>query len=558
MNHTNTTPNDSNSTSSASSLILNNIHTALHILDTCNTSTATATAARSLRTFLHSLIPSSSDSNIAVNVVELQANIVLFLDSLNNNPNNNHHHLNDKNGGGNDHSNENSNDVINHKQTTNNNSSGSNLYYEEVEDVRYTRSEASEIMSPEDLVTSSSSHNNYPNSSIIDINNPFNLENQVKKKSNSNSNSRLKSNSRVLEEDDEVMSSDEVMSPEEEVDYHKYPDQDEYDTDTNLEQQELNFDENENIINSEKVLGPLGGTNTTGVVLEGHQQPDDDAFGKGDDGDDNKQEKKDEEDAYVGVSLFQRSIEVAAAALSPWRYLSTGAGDGADGNNAHATDLKDEEIDLIYRVCSHLIDTTNINKSNVNVFNGREVPIRPDWRGFKDDGYTAILVSETELDHMNRFLEATRPELNKYLDEEDGGDNTSDFEKPHDNNSSTKPQSYEEEYSESELDEADLSPESSDTHRSDEEQQIVHIKSVFEERMKTEDTQFECFQLPIMFSPRKTGFEESNDLILFPGMLVANRYLVQEELGSAAFSTTYQCMDLTENEVSYCPFSIYG
>lgn len=52
------------------------------------------------------------------------------------------------------------------------------------------------------------------------------------------------------------------------------------------------------------------------------------------------------------------------------------------------------------------------------------------------------------------------------------------------------------------------------------------------------------FQLPIICTAGKTGFEESSDLALYPGMLVAERYLVQQVLGSAAFSTAYRCMDL--------------
>eukprot|EP00816_Leptocylindrus_hargravesii_P001733 CAMPEP_0196807098 /NCGR_PEP_ID=MMETSP1362-20130617/7036_1 /TAXON_ID=163516 /ORGANISM="Leptocylindrus danicus, Strain CCMP1856" /LENGTH=999 /DNA_ID=CAMNT_0042180861 /DNA_START=279 /DNA_END=3278 /DNA_ORIENTATION=- len=58
----------------------------------------------------------------------------------------------------------------------------------------------------------------------------------------------------------------------------------------------------------------------------------------------------------------------------------------------------------------------------------------------------------------------------------------------------------------------------------------------------------ESFHLPIIYTAGKTGFEESSELSLYPGMLVAERYLVQQTLGSAAFSTAYRCMDLKHND----------
>jgi hypothetical protein len=42
-----------------------------------------------------------------------------------------------------------------------------------------------------------------------------------------------------------------------------------------------------------------------------------------------------------------------------------------------------------------------------------------------------------------------------------------------------------------------------------------------------------------------TGFEPTKDLYLEPGNVVAGQYLVENELGSAAFSTAYRCVDLS-------------
>jgi hypothetical protein len=55
----------------------------------------------------------------------------------------------------------------------------------------------------------------------------------------------------------------------------------------------------------------------------------------------------------------------------------------------------------------------------------------------------------------------------------------------------------------------------------------------------------EYFHLPIIFKSHVTGFEPTKDLVLEPGNVVAGQYLVESELGSAAFSTAYKCIDLS-------------
>jgi len=60
--------------------------------------------------------------------------------------------------------------------------------------------------------------------------------------------------------------------------------------------------------------------------------------------------------------------------------------------------------------------------------------------------------------------------------------------------------------------------------------------------------EMECFYLPIITKSEKTGFEPTKDLVLKPGSVFANNYLVQSELGSAAFSTAYRCLDLGSEE----------
>ncbi|KAL7494338.1 hypothetical protein ACHAWT_003095 [Skeletonema menzelii] len=60
--------------------------------------------------------------------------------------------------------------------------------------------------------------------------------------------------------------------------------------------------------------------------------------------------------------------------------------------------------------------------------------------------------------------------------------------------------------------------------------------------------EMECFYLPVITKSQKTGFEPTKDLVLKPGSVFANNYLVQSELGSAAFSTAYRCIDLSSEE----------
>jgi serine/threonine protein kinase len=61
---------------------------------------------------------------------------------------------------------------------------------------------------------------------------------------------------------------------------------------------------------------------------------------------------------------------------------------------------------------------------------------------------------------------------------------------------------------------------------------------------KGEMGDLEYFNLPIIFKSHVTGFEPTKDMFLEAGNVVAGQYLVEGELGSAAFSTAYKCLDL--------------
>ncbi len=55
----------------------------------------------------------------------------------------------------------------------------------------------------------------------------------------------------------------------------------------------------------------------------------------------------------------------------------------------------------------------------------------------------------------------------------------------------------------------------------------------------------DCFNLPVIYKKGWTGFEASKDFTPAIGSVIAGRYRVKEELGTAAFSTAYRCEDLT-------------
>jgi len=81
-----------------------------------------------------------------------------------------------------------------------------------------------------------------------------------------------------------------------------------------------------------------------------------------------------------------------------------------------------------------------------------------------------------------------------------------------------------------------------------------HVKKIG----RGKEGDLEKFSLPVVFNSFQTGFEPTKNLGLEPGTIVAGQYLVESELGSAAFSTAYRCVDMTADpdDVSNCKFHI--
>jgi hypothetical protein len=60
--------------------------------------------------------------------------------------------------------------------------------------------------------------------------------------------------------------------------------------------------------------------------------------------------------------------------------------------------------------------------------------------------------------------------------------------------------------------------------------------------------ELEIYHLPIIYKAHQTGFEPTKDLVLQPDTVFAGNFYVQSELGSAAFSTAYRCVDLNSGK----------
>ncbi|GIQ79532.1 hypothetical protein KIPB_000186 [Kipferlia bialata] len=56
------------------------------------------------------------------------------------------------------------------------------------------------------------------------------------------------------------------------------------------------------------------------------------------------------------------------------------------------------------------------------------------------------------------------------------------------------------------------------------------------------------FDLRVIFNPYKTGFEADRDFPIAPGSKIADRYTIEEYIGSAAFSRAVQCYDSYTNQ----------
>ncbi len=205
---------------------------------------------------------------------------------------------------------------------------------------------------------------------------------------------------------------------------------------------------------------------------------------------------------------------------------------GSDDSLSWDDDDPDETGYIVHRMTdSELINVENTFEKMVNSFeqlSANKVRTGANDRNFERDLEEAEMILDQEEERYKAEIEASR-----YSTAATSSEDNSDAS--------------------SESDDASSRLESSSPSR-------AYAKAENEERSSVPDFpgifhpgqgkvgEMECFYLPIITKSQKTGFEPTKDLVLKPGSVFANNYLVQSELGSAAFSTAYRCIDLSSEE----------
>eukprot|EP00919_Chromeraceae_sp_WS-2016_P013573 GHVR01031985.1.p1 GENE.GHVR01031985.1~~GHVR01031985.1.p1 ORF type:complete len:481 (-),score=81.92 GHVR01031985.1:76-1518(-) len=98
------------------------------------------------------------------------------------------------------------------------------------------------------------------------------------------------------------------------------------------------------------------------------------------------------------------------------------------------------------------------------------------------------------------------------------------------------------------------------THRENKKEEkntfLKHTKTVWPPsgdkhypRVGDDQVTYDCFNLKVVYDRDKTGFEESKEFAVKAGAVVAGRYLIQDYLGSAAFSKALQAEDVLTGEL---------
>jgi hypothetical protein len=321
-----------------------------------------------------------------------------------------------------------------------------------------------------------------------------------------------------------------------------------------------------------QVLGPLSGNDTTGVVLENSDTVIDDF----DESDDEVAAVTSQgpsileslssvvKDAENFMSYMAGAVSPSNSCSNPDKYLIQNG-----GNDDAETSLDAEANELMRSLCAHLLPY-GVDKSTKHL---SEIPPWDD-RNPNEPGYRIIRLSKSQLRRVEaefermvngvklsseRDLGNTRlaegdmrnawngvaatsydknfekdlEEAENLLDREEKQRAVAEKDKALSNDESDGDETGPSEVSVSEADETTLSchPDFPGVRRSG----------------KGEMGDLEYFSLPIIFKSHVTGFEPTKDLYLEPGNVVAGQYLVENELGSAAFSTAYRCIDLNSD-----------
>jgi hypothetical protein len=295
----------------------------------------------------------------------------------------------------------------------------------------------------------------------------------------------------------------------------------------------------------DRVLGPLskraGGT--TGVVLDIpiNDTDDDDNY---DDDDNDAQSAEETTDGTAGLSSVMNYVNAS---------INQEANKYATSQDNHAESDEDKEAaELMRTLCAHLLPF-GVDSSN------RLRQAIPSWddENPNEAGYRIIRLSKSQLRRVESAFESMIKEFKQQseqrLNDKDAPSTFNGFdanfykdlqeaERLLDNEegrlrSSSGPKSLA--HDAPDFDKA--SAISVETNYSQCHPDFPGIKATG----KGEMGDLEYFHLPIIFKSHVTGFEPTKEMALEPGNVVAGQYLVENELGSAAFSTAYRCIDLS-------------
>ena len=335
----------------------------------------------------------------------------------------------------------------------------------------------------------------------------------------------------------------------------------------------VNDDEVEVIVRTHAfthVLGPLSGNDTTGVVLENSDTVIDD--------------QSDDEVAAVtsqGPSILESLSSVVKDAENFMSYMAgavspTNSCSNPDKYLLHNGDSEDAETsldaeanELMRSLCAHLLPY-GVDKSTKHL---SEIPPWDD-RNPNEPGYRIIRLSKSQLRRVEAEFERMVNGVKLNSERDLGNTRLTEDDARHSWNgvaAVSYDKNFEKDLEEAEhlLDreeklravaEKDQTPHDDESDDDETGRSQVSVSEADDTTLschpdfpgvrrsgKGEMGDLEFFTLPIIFKSHVTGFEPTKDLYLEPGNVVAGQYLVENELGSAAFSTAYRCIDLNSD-----------
>jgi hypothetical protein len=302
-----------------------------------------------------------------------------------------------------------------------------------------------------------------------------------------------------------------------------------------------------------RVLGPLSSRNTTGVVLESDTELE-------------EEDVDDEIDAMAsqGGSIMDSISSVVKEAETFMSYVAGAVSPSKSFVNQDKFSIRNEKDafssfdaeanELMRSLCAHLLPY-GVNQSTKHL---SEIPPWDD-RNPNEPGYRIIRLSKSQLFRVEREFERMVSEMKLNSEKRLVISRKSIYD-----NSFAKDLEEaeiildrEEKLREIENQERKLSEFSVDDNETRESESISEADDTtltnhpdfpgVHKSGRGEMGDLEYFNLPIIYKSHVTGFEPTKDLYLEPGNVVAGQYLVENELGSAAFSTAYRCIDLNSD-----------